>query len=221
MQVPAQRRGLHETLISLETSSDVPAIHFWFNLSIWQGAKPRTPKHEFFMSFYKTIVGSVTQSRGARPFWNFIPRCHRIDKKDRQVRWTNQDSIRHTVFQVCVCVKASVCIRPRFRHGPVVIRWFAGLGFLPLIWWVFPSWNSFWFICPCSALTRPYQHYGDVFSDWVDNDSPTDFYDNFLWFQRFDSDLYLIASDLGFRSHDCLKLNGLWLGISIPWLLLM
>ena len=26
MQVPAQRRGLHETLISLETSSDVPAI---------------------------------------------------------------------------------------------------------------------------------------------------------------------------------------------------
>ena len=78
---------------------------------------------------------------------------------------------------VCVCVKASVCIRPRFRHGPVVIRWFAGLGFLPLIWWVFPSWNSFWFICPCSALTRPYQHYGDVFSDWVDNDSPTDF----LW----------------------------------------
>ena len=26
MQVPAQRRGLHETLISLETSNDVPAI---------------------------------------------------------------------------------------------------------------------------------------------------------------------------------------------------
>ena len=25
---------------------------------------------------------SVTQSRGARPFWDFISRCHRIDEKD-------------------------------------------------------------------------------------------------------------------------------------------
>ena len=97
--------------------------------------------------------------------------------------------------------------------GRVVIRWFAGLGFPPLIWWVFPSWNSSWFICPCSALTRPYRHYGDFFPvtslisslDWAYKDSPTDFCTNFLWLKPCDSDQYLIASDLGFRSHDCLK----------------
>ena len=36
MQVPAQRRGLHETLISLETSSDVPA-----NFQKWEEAQPK------------------------------------------------------------------------------------------------------------------------------------------------------------------------------------
>ena len=100
--IPAQRRGLHATLISLETSSDVPAIHFLILICRYGKGLSREPQDMiFFVSFYKAIVGSVTQSRGARPFWGFIPRCHRIDKKDRQVRWTNQDSIRHTVFQVC------------------------------------------------------------------------------------------------------------------------
>ena len=49
----AQRRGLHATRISLATSSDVPAILFLFdfNLSVWQGAKPRTPKHELYNKF--------------------------------------------------------------------------------------------------------------------------------------------------------------------------
>ena len=54
---------------------------FGFDLSVWQGAKPRTPKRELYMSFYNTVFGSVTQSHSARPFWDFISRCHRIDKK--------------------------------------------------------------------------------------------------------------------------------------------
>ena len=79
MQVPAQRRGLHATLISLETASDVPAIHFLILICRYGKGLSREPQDMnfyFFMSFYKTIVGSVTQSRGARPFWGFIPRCH-------------------------------------------------------------------------------------------------------------------------------------------------
>jgi hypothetical protein len=45
MQEPAQRRGLHETLVSPETSSDVPVIlfHCGPDFPVWQGAKPRTP----------------------------------------------------------------------------------------------------------------------------------------------------------------------------------
>ena len=56
---------------------------------------------------------SVTQSRGARPVWNFTSRCHRIDKKDKQIRWTNQDSIRHMVFQV----------RAVAREDPQSVAW--------------------------------------------------------------------------------------------------
>ena len=109
MQVPAQQRGLHATLISLEMSSDVPAIHFFILICRYGKGLSREPQDMIFlMSSYKTIVGSVTQSRGARPFWGFIPRCHKIDKKDRQ--WTNQDSIRHTVFQVCVTSEYNYCI---------------------------------------------------------------------------------------------------------------
>jgi hypothetical protein len=51
------------------------------------------------MSFYNTVLESVTRSHGARPFGDFMSRCHRVDKKDKHARWTNEDSIRHTAFQ--------------------------------------------------------------------------------------------------------------------------
>ena len=50
MQVPAQRRGLHETLISLETSSDVPAILFLW----WEEAQPKN-LHVDFLFFFKSL----------------------------------------------------------------------------------------------------------------------------------------------------------------------
>ena len=103
MQVPAQRRGLHETLISLETSNDVPAIFSFLALicRYGKGLSREAQNMNCICHFKIKFFGSVTQSRGARPFWDFISRCHRIDKKDKFDRWTNQDSIRHSVFQVC------------------------------------------------------------------------------------------------------------------------
>ena len=49
VQVPAQLRGLHETLVSLEASSEVPAmlLHFGTDFPVWQGAKPRTPNMNY------------------------------------------------------------------------------------------------------------------------------------------------------------------------------
>ena len=48
MQVPAQRRGLHATLISLETSSDVPAIHFLILTCRYGKGLGREPQNMFF-----------------------------------------------------------------------------------------------------------------------------------------------------------------------------
>ena len=79
----------------------------------------------------------VTLSRGTGPFWDFTSGCHRIDKKDKKTRWTNQDSIRQIVFQVCLCVcggnpatdgQKQVRARPTFEfceqraHGHWVAR---------------------------------------------------------------------------------------------------
>ena len=65
MQVPAQRRGLHETLISLETSSDVPAIlfHFGLDFPVWQGARPRTPNMNYIYVIQSNFLTSNSVTR--------------------------------------------------------------------------------------------------------------------------------------------------------------
>ena len=47
---------------------------------------------------------SVTQSRGARPFWDFISRCHRIDKKDNNSVDLSGLHTTYGLSSVCVCV---------------------------------------------------------------------------------------------------------------------
>ena len=100
MQVPAQRRGLHATLISLETSSDVPAIHFLILICRYGKGLSREPHDMIFLCHFTKQLFDQWLSHAAQGL-SGVSFPDVIDKKDRQVRWTNQDSIRHTVFQVC------------------------------------------------------------------------------------------------------------------------
>ena len=117
MQVPAQRRGLHATLISLETSSDVPAIHFLILTCRYGKGLSREPQDMIFLChFTKTIVGSVTQWRGARPFWGFIPRCH---WQERQTGSMDQSGF-HTTYGLSSVYSAEV---PSWSgRDPVICR---------------------------------------------------------------------------------------------------
>ena len=66
MQVPAQRRGLHETLISLETSSDVPAILFLW----WEEAQPKN-LHVDFLFFSNRFKPKPNHSVSCQCLYGF------------------------------------------------------------------------------------------------------------------------------------------------------
>ena len=52
----------------------------------------------------------MTQSRGARPFWDFTSRCHRIDKRNKRDRWTNQSGLHTACGLSSVCMLGGKCI---------------------------------------------------------------------------------------------------------------
>ena len=216
MQVPAQQRGLHATLI---ITGDVQwrTCHsfFNFNLSVWQGLSREPQDMNFLCHLTKQLLDQWLSHAAQGLSGVSFP-----DVINWQERQTMDQSGLHTTYGL------SSVFRPRFRHGAVVswsgdlpasdsLLWFDGFSIMKLflIHLSLFSTNKAlstlrWFLS-CDKL--------DSSLDWAYKDSPTDFCTNFLWLKPCDSDQYLIASDLDFDPW-LPQENGLWLGISIPWL---
>ena len=175
------------------------ASPFWYWFSGMARGQAENPKHEllirhFRTKFYDLWLSQVTKGLSGIAFPDVIELTRKINMIGGPIR-TPYD------------IRSFKCL---FGRDSVMVRSWSGdlpaSGF-PCDLMGFPSWNYFWLICPCSALTSQYPRYSDFLSitslifsrDWVKKTPqliPLIYLNLITW---FDPDYRLIASDLGSR----------------------